>query len=182
MDCGFCGAPTDLRAAESSSDVRPYEPLIVETFTPSDSDLVFRRKERWILAGVLVFDTLLFIGLFIFLMSRQTPDLVLLGGIFVFAILGLAAITAWLWTYEARLTPYELVIRSVFGTKVYTLSNIRGLRRERVPGKVPPVYQMRLVLSDDQRVVIPNVHHPETELFSELQRRCPQAEIEDRKP
>lgn len=171
-----------MNSGESSFVVRPYQPLIVDTFVPSDSDLVFRRKERWILAGVLVFDSLLFTGLFIFLMMRNTPDLILLGGIFVVAILGLALLAAWMWTYEVRLTPYELVIRSLFGTRTFSYSNINGLRRERVPGKHPPAFQVRLVLNDDRRLVVPNVHHPEADVFGELQRRCPRAEIEDRKP
>jgi len=179
MDSDSCRGTTRI---ESSWDSRPYQPLTVDTFVPSDSDLVFRRKERWILAGVLAFDTLLFAGLFIFLMSRNTPDMILLGGIFVLAILGLALLTAWMWTYEVRLTSYELVIRSLFGTRVYSYSNINGLRRERVPGKYPPVFQMRLILNDDRRLVVPSVHHPEAVIFEELQRRCPRAEIEDGKP
>jgi hypothetical protein len=143
--------------------------------------LIFRRKERWVLAGVLVFDSLLFIGLFVFLMQRQTPDIMLLGGIFVFAILSLAMITAWMWTYEVRLTPYELVIRSLFGTHVFSYSNINGLRRERVPGKYPPRFVMKMVLNDNRRFVVPSVHHAEADIFDELQRRCPRAEIEDGK-
>lgn len=144
-----------------------------DNFTPSDSDLVFRRKERWVLLVVTIFDALLFSGILLFVVPKKNmSELLIAGSAMGAAILLLSGITAWLWTYEVRLTSYELVVRSIFGAKAIPFSMISGLERVKVQGKTPETFQLKLRTSDDQKLVLPDVKQGMFDLHTELRARC----------
>ena len=151
----------------------------MDTFTPSDSDLVFRRKERWIMVAVLAFDALLFAGIFIGVLMDKPQEAYVAGAFMAFALVSLAVLTAWMWTYELRLTHYEVVVRSCFGTKTVSYGNITALKRERVKGKSPAQYQMRLTTSDNAKLVIPAITEGDRSAFDELRGRARSAKVED---
>lgn len=151
----------------------------MDNFTPSDSDLVFRRKERWIMVGVLAFDTLLFGGIFFSVLKDKPGEAWIAGGVMVLALVMLAVISAWMWTFELRLTPYEVVVRSCFGTKVVSYSNIAALKRERIKGKTPAQYQMRLSTSENAKLVIPAITEGDRSAFDEIRIRARNAKVED---
>jgi len=151
----------------------------MDNFTPSDSDLVFRRKERWIMVGVLAFDSLLFIGIFIAALKDKPGEAWIAGGVMALALIVLALVSAWFWTFELRLTPYELVVRSIFGTKIVPYSNITSIKRERIKGKTPAQYQMRLGTSDSSKLIIPVITEGDRSAFDELKAKARNAKIDD---
>lgn len=151
----------------------------MDTFTPSDSDLVFRRKERWILLGVLIFDAILFTAVYAMTMAKRGEEGWLVGGVMVLALVMLGVITAWMWTFELRLTPYEIVMRSCFGSRVIQYSNITAVAREQIKGKSPAQFQLRLRTADEQRLTIPDLANADTAVFAELTNRCRNAEVTD---
>lgn len=148
-------------------------------FTPTDSDLVFRRKERFILAGVFVLDGLLFAGIVAYVFSQKPQEAWIAAGVLTLALASLGLVAAWLWTFEVRFTPYEFVMRSMFGAKVVQYSNISRLHRQRVPGKVPAQYQLRLETQDGFKWTVPDISEQGTSVLAELRSRCRGAEIID---
>lgn len=148
-------------------------------FTPTDSDLVFRRKERFILAGVFVLDGLLFAGIVAYVFSQKPQEALLVAGVLAFALGFLGLIAAWLWTFEVRFTPYEFVMRSMFGAKVVQYSNISRLQRQQIPGKVPAQYQLRVETQDGLNWTVPDISEQGTSVLAELRSRCRGAEIID---
>lgn len=148
-------------------------------FTPTDSDLVFRRKERIILAAILVLDALVLIGILGFVFIQRPEEALIVGVALSLALVVLGVVGAWLWTFEVRFTPYELVMRSIFGTKVVQYSNISRLQRQRVSGKVPAQYQLRLETQDGFNWTVPDILDQGTSVLAELRSRCRGAQIVD---
>lgn len=151
-------------------------------FTPTDSDLVFRRKERVIMAVVFALDGLLFAGIVAFVFSQKPQEALIAAGVLAFALGSLGVVAAWLWTFEVRFTPYELVVRSIFGSKVVSYSNITRLVRQRVSGKVPAQYQLRLETQDGLRWTVPDISELGSSVLAELRSRCRNAEVIDEHP
>lgn len=144
-----------------------------DNFTPSDSDLVFRRKERWILAAVVGVETILFVVLFFtVILNGKQQDVPIVGGVFLANILLLGGFAYWMWTYEVRVTPYELVIRSLLGVKVIPFSMISGLERVKIQGKAPEQFQLKIRTSDDQKLALPDAREGIYSLHEELKARC----------
>lgn len=131
------------------------------------------------MVAVLVFDALLFTGIFFGVLMDKPQEAYLAGGVMALALVLLGVVTAWMWTFELRLTPYEVVVRSCFGSKVVSYSNITALKRERVKGKTPAQYQMRLGTSDNGKLIIPAITEGDRSAFDELRNRARNAKVED---
>lgn len=151
-------------------------------FTPTDSDLVFRRKERFLILGVLAFEAVFFTAIFFVVLTKKGVEAYIAGAAMLLALLVLGIVAAWMWTFEVRFTPYELVMRSMFGTKVVQYSNISRLQRQRVPGKTPAQYQLRLETQDGFNWTVPDISELGTSVLAELRTRCRTAEVIDEHP
>lgn len=144
-----------------------------DNFTPSDSDLVFRRKERWVLVAVVFFELLLFTGIFFGVIMKGNPrEIPIIGGIFVANLVFLSVVAYWMWTYEVRITPYELVIRTFLGAKAIPFSMIVGVERVKVQGKTPETFVLKVRTSEDQRLTLPDSREGVYGLHDELRARC----------
>lgn len=142
-------------------------------FSPSDSDIVFRRKERFILLAVVGFEVLIFAGVFLAMVTQQGgKEAVPVGAIMVANLLFMGALTAFMWTYEVRITPYEFVVRHMFGTRVIPFSMVVGMERIKVQGKTPETFVLNLKLADGQKLRLPDVVNMERALHEELRARC----------
>lgn len=142
-------------------------------FAVSDSDLVYRRNpERWILLGVFLLESLVLLGLVFGVLNKEPeklmPTVILMG----IVVAGLAVLAAWFWTYEVRVTPYELVCRSIFGEKVVMLSEIVGLERKRVKGKNPPQYFLNIRKLDDTVMKVADLKREGQWLHERLREKC----------
>ena len=131
------------------------------------------------MVAVLAFDALLFTGIFFAALNDKPGEAWIAGGVMALALVLLGVITAWMWTFELRLTHYEVVVRSCFGTKTVSYGNITALKRERVKGKTPAQYQMRLTTSDNAKLVIPAITEGDRSAFDELRGRARSAKVED---
>jgi hypothetical protein len=144
-----------------------------DNFTPSDSDLVFRRKERWVLLAVTIFDAILFSGVLLFVIPGKNPQELLIAGCAMgLAVLMLALITVGMWIYEVRVTPYELVVKSLRGVNVIPFSMIASLERVKVQGKTPETFQIKVRTSDDRKLTLPDGRQGLFDLHTELRARC----------
>ncbi len=142
-------------------------------FTASDSDFVYRRNpERWIMLAVCVLELFVFVGVGSLVLTKEPekalPVIILMGAV----VLLLAVLTVWLWTYEVRITGYELIVRSVFGGKTVLLSEVVGLERRRVKGKNPPQYNLHVRTSDQQTLKIVDLKLNNQWLHEKLREKC----------
>jgi hypothetical protein len=144
-----------------------------DNFTPSDSDLVFRRKERWVLLAVTVFEAIFFTAILLFVIPNHKPqEQLIVASAMGVSVLLLALITVGMWIYEIRVTPYELVIKSLTGVKVIPFSMIAGLERVKVQGKTPETFMLKVRTSDDRKLTLPDVRQGLYDLHTELGARC----------
>lgn len=142
-------------------------------FTASDSDIIYRRNtERWIMLAVVVLEAFVLLGVVAAIAAKEpqksVPVFVLMG----LVLLGLILLAIWLWTYEIRITTYELVYRSIFGGKVVMLSNIVGLERRRVKGKNPPQYILKIRTSDQEILKLVDLKLNNQWLHEKLRETC----------
>ncbi len=142
-------------------------------FTASDTDLVYRRNpERWIMLAVFSLEFFVFAGVYLLLLGKEPQKAMPLAIFMGIILIGLGMLAAWLWMYEVRLTPYELIYRSIFGSKTLSLSSIVGLERRRVKGKNPPTYTLKVTSNDGEVTKFVDMKLDQQWLHEKLRESC----------
>lgn len=148
-------------------------------FTPSDSDLVFRRNPgRYILAGIFAFEVVLFSAIGVYAYFDDPSEFWIIVSVMGAALAFLGGVALWFWTYEARITPYELVVRSAFGSRTVPLTSITRVRRRRVKGNNPPQYNLEVTTTDDVMFRVADMKDGDTWLHERLREKCRGAVLE----
>ncbi len=142
-------------------------------FTKSDGDLVFYRKfDRWIMLGVLILESFVFLGVSLLVLAKEPEKAIPVIALMSLIVVGLIVLTAWFWSYEVRLTPYEFVHRTIFGTKIFQLSEVVSLVRRRVKGKNPPQYQLTLTTMSGESLKVVDIKGDGGWLHEAMRLKC----------